>query len=148
MFNSNFCWSCLLVQVMKKRKQKEKGIGPIHFGVIFWIFGISGGWGGHKFACGSAFFSRYRFEVLTYFSLCHTMSKRKKRRMKFLKMGCGRLQQIWHLKNRINSLFFCLWSDFGKWWLEVFGWMSFAVLLKKNCNLGWKQPTSNLSNIM
>ena len=34
------------------------------------------GWGGHSLTCGSAFFQRYQFEILTQFSSINNLPKK------------------------------------------------------------------------
>ena len=71
--------------------------------------------GGHALTCGSAFFSRYQFEILTHYSLSKNIPKKKKKKKKLKKkMGCGDSGQSRLAKKRFNSPFFRLLTDFSK----------------------------------
>ena len=110
----SFC-TYLLVHVWKKKK-----IGPDQFYGYFSPDPIFLTRGGSIPTCGSAFFSRYQSEILTHFSLCQNLFKNVKKKNLKKKMGCGHLRQSRLAKNRFNSQFFRLLTDFSIWWLKMF----------------------------
>ena len=69
--------------------------------------------GGPSLTCGSAFFSSYQFEILSHFSLCQKLLKKRKKKRN-LKNGMRRFGADLTSENGINSQFFYLWSDFSK----------------------------------
>ena len=148
MFNSNFCWSCLLVQVMKKRKKWERDWSYPFWGNFldfrdFWRVG-----GSRTRVRVGVFFeiSIWSFDLF-FFMPDHVKEKKRENEIE-KKWGAGVCGRYDFWKIGLIRYFFVygaiLANDGSKC---LAGWV-LPYCWKKNCNLGWKQPTSNLSNIM